>query len=106
MSFIELVNDYWGIGAVILGGLGYFFTHKKASIAYAKKVASDAILSAERKAEDLALNTGEEKFSWVVDKGYSYLPPIVKTFVSKELFAVLVQAVFDKAKKFAKDHHH
>jgi hypothetical protein len=104
MAFIDLVSQYWGVGAVAVGAGIYFVTHKSIAISYAKTKISKLMLAAEKAAEQLVLNTGSEKFDWVVDKGYDLLPSAVRIFISKPLFKSLVQELFDEAKAFALKH--
>jgi hypothetical protein len=104
MNFIDLLIQYWGVGAVAIAGVGYFITHKKVAVAYAKKTIGALMLAAEKAAEEFVLNDGLAKFTWVVEKGYDYLPSAVRMFVSKPLFAKLVQALFDEAKQIIESH--
>lgn len=40
-----------------------------------------------------------EKFAWVVEHGYQYLPKWLKFFLSEEAFRALVQSIFDSIVK-------
>jgi hypothetical protein len=98
MSLVDLVTQYWGVGVVVIGGGIYFATHKKIAMNFAKSTIKSLMLAAEKGAEQLILENGPAKLEWVVEKGYAMMPPIVKPFISKDLFRVLVQSLFDEAK--------
>ncbi|MCZ8512390.1 hypothetical protein O9H85_08080 [Paenibacillus filicis] len=100
----QIINQYWGIVSVFLFGVVYVITHYQASIAFAKKKAITLMLAVEKKAEQLALDNGQDKFNWVCDKGYDLLPSVVRLVVSKPLFKTIVQSLFDEAIAFAKQH--
>jgi hypothetical protein len=104
MSFIDIIANYWGVIVAIVIGGGYYFTHKKTATALAKSKIKTLIFAAEKGAEDFVLDNGPAKLEWVVEKGYVLLPPLVKAFVSKDLFRTLVQSIFDEAKDFIEEH--
>lgn len=99
MNMLDIVREYWGIIAVVIGGLVYFATHKKVAISFAKKQIQQLMLAAEKGAENLVLENGEAKMQFVVDKTYALLPPAIKVFVSKQMLTVLVQSLFDEVKE-------
>lgn len=105
MSLILFIlANYWGIGAVILVGFAYFITHKKVAIAYAKKRIGALMLAAEKGAEQLVLDNGQDKLDWVLDKGYDYMPAAVRLFISKPLFKEIIQELFNEAKSLVESH--
>ena len=65
------------------------------------KMVRGLIFLAEEKARQEVLKTGEEKFQWVVANGYQYLSATLKLFLSEELFAKLVQHIFNRIKEWA-----
>ncbi len=90
---LEILTQWWGIiGVVVMLVICYFVYGLEATKGHVK----DLIFLAEKKAREKCLETGKEKFEWVVEHGYSYLPSGLKLFISKDLFAAIVQAVFDK----------
>lgn len=104
MSFTEIIANYWGIGVAVVIGGGWAVTHKKAALAFTKSKIKTLMLAAEKGAEDFVLENGPAKLEWVVEKGYVVLPPLVKLFVSKDLFRILVQSLFDEAKEYIEAH--
>ncbi|EYE89602.1 hypothetical protein Q428_02020 [Fervidicella metallireducens AeB] len=83
---------YWGVLSIIIILVVYYFANKT----YAKKIALELMLYVEKKAEELSLKEGKEKFQWVLSQ-YDKLPSVVKTVVSKEAFEYLIQKLFDEA---------
>ena len=53
------------------------------------------IFVAEERAREKALETGQEKFEWVVFHGYQYVPAWLRVFLSEDAFRKLVQDIFD-----------
>jgi len=97
---LDFLMNYWGIiGVVVLFGIELYRERE-----VAVKRIRDLMFLAEEKGRKHILKTGEEKFNWVLDNGYAYMPPILKTFVSKDLFAALVQSVYDQIMKWADEH--
>ena len=45
----------------------------------------------------------EDKLQYVCDNLYSYLPSIAQIFITEELFKRIVQGLYDKSRKLAKD---
>jgi hypothetical protein len=103
-QILDFISNYWGFGATAVGALGYYFTHKASATAFAKSKIKLLMLSAEKYAEQLALDNGQAKFNWVVDKGYNMLPAPVRMFVSYPMFKQITQTLFDEAIAFAKSH--
>lgn len=55
-------------------------------------------------AEDLYKDytkSGNLKFQWVVETLYSYIPAIMKPFITKEFIGGIVQKAFDSIEKYA-----
>ena len=91
-TILEFVISWWGlIALVVIFALKLIFDYE----ATLKRI-RELIFLAEEHARKEALKTGQEKFEWVKEQGYQYLPATLKLFLSKELFGLLVQAVFDK----------
>lgn len=102
--FTNLVAYNWGLLVIAAVAVFYFVTHRKVAIAYAVSRIKTGMLAAEKAAETLVLTNGQAKLAWVVDKGYDYLPAAVRLFVSKPLFAALIQREFNVAVAWAEKH--
>ncbi len=63
----------------------------------------ELIFLAEELARKQVLKTGKEKFEWVKNNGYSYLPSWLRLFISEALYAKIVQEIFDKIKEWAEN---
>jgi hypothetical protein len=91
------LTNWWGlVGVAVALVVGLIF-YRKATIEMIKTL----IFVAEEKARHGILTTGAEKKAWVIENGYQYLPAAVKTFISKQMFGILVQYVFDQLVKWA-----
>lgn len=97
------LKEYWGIIAVVIMFGGFYIVDPKKSIEIAKDKAKDLIIEAKVKSEEYALATGKDKFAWVSENGYKMLPVSVKLFISKSLFEIIIQYVFDNVIDWAKD---
>ncbi len=98
-AILEFIVNWWGlIGFAIIVVLKFVYDRKN----MVEKIV-ELIFLAEEKAKKHVLKTGEEKFQWVIENGYQYLPTALKPFISREFYAVIVQAVFDRIVKWAKD---
>jgi len=96
-TFLKLVSDYWGLIIVATAMMGYLVYDYEAT---KKKIAS-LIFIAEERSRELALHTGQQKFNWVVQNGYKFLPAWLKFFITEEAFKILVQNIFDSIVKWA-----
>jgi hypothetical protein len=101
---MQFIIQYWGIILVVVLAALYAVFHYKQSYEFAKKVAIKFIFIAEKKAEDFLLTNGPAKLAWVVDKGYDLMPAGVRLIISKPLFKMIVQQLFDAAVELAKEH--
>lgn len=101
---LEYLTEYWGLLYWIVGlvlallGVEYLL-----ELDWVKKKAVELIFIAEEHGRKGALETGKEKFEWVKKEGYRYLPPFMKIILSEEAYGILVQTIFDRLKKWAKD---
>jgi hypothetical protein len=97
---LNFLASWWGlIGFVIVLIIGLLF-YRKQTLEWIKGL----IFVAEEKARRGLLKTGAEKKQWVIDNGYPYLPAVVKPFISKEAFGLIVQFTFDQLIKWAEQH--
>lgn len=96
---VDFLMQYWGIiVAALLIGLELIIEREAA----VKRI-RDLIFMAEEKARKGVLRTGEDKFEWVVDNGYKYLPPVLKVVLTEKAFRLLVQTIFDGIMDWASD---
>jgi len=97
-EFFDFVLSYWGlIGLALIFVLKAIFDWEAT-----KKRIRDLIFLAEELAQKKILETGKEKFEWVKNNGYAYLPKWLKLVISEELFEKIVQNIFDRIKEWAK----
>lgn len=102
-TIYSLLGQYWGIVTIVVAGLLYFGvdkTARKTAIKFAEKKAMTLMFGIEKKCEDFALQSGKDKFDWVVEKGYDLLPAPVRLIISPALFKTIVQGLHDDAVKF------
>lgn len=92
------LTSYWGIIIVLIGYATLFIFQRKT----AEKLLLGLMLQVEKSAEALALQTGDEKFKYVCDKGYELMPSAAKLLISKGVFINLAMQVYDKAKSYLK----
>jgi hypothetical protein len=94
---LTFLASWWGLIALIgIFALKLIFDYENTV-----KMIRGLIFLAEEKARKEVLKTGDEKFQWVVANGYQYLPATLKLFLSEELFAILVQHIFNRIKEWA-----
>lgn len=48
-------------------------------------------------------NVTEDKFQYVYDNLYDYVPTIIRIFITDETFKEIVQFLYDNTRKIAKD---
>lgn len=87
-----MLPEFWGIVAVILFIIVYYFVNRE----YAKKLALEFMFYIEKKAEELAITEGKKKYYYVVSQ-YDKLPAFVKSVITPDQFAHMVQELFDEA---------
>jgi hypothetical protein len=100
----EFLIQYWGLIVCFLAGVIYVLTHRQASLTFAKKRAIELMFYVEKQAESMALEQGKDKLKWVTENGYDLLPAAVRVFVSKPMFQIIVQEVFDTIIGLAEKH--
>jgi hypothetical protein len=99
-----LITDYWGLLGSFAFGVLYLVMHRGLAMSQAKKTAMTLMLAAEKKAEQLILITGQDKFNWVIDKGYDLMPAALRIFIGKPAFRMIVQELFDGTVRTAKQY--
>jgi len=92
------LTSYWGIIIVLIGYAALWIFQRK----MAEKLLLGLMLQVEKSAEALALQTGDEKFKYVCDKGYELMPSATKLLISKGVFINLAMQAYDKAKSYLK----
>jgi len=95
---MSTLTSYWGIIIVLIGYAILFIFQRKT----AEKLLLGLMLQVEKSAEALALQTGDEKFKYVCDKGYELMPSATKLLISKGVFINLAMQAYDKAKSYLK----
>ncbi|MHB8125845.1 MAG: hypothetical protein ACYDEJ_09450 [Desulfitobacteriaceae bacterium] len=100
-SFISAMSgfffNYWVIVLIfVLFGAYWIFQRKKA-----EQILLGLMLRAEKEAEALLLQTGDQKFEWVIQKGWELLPEGARVFIPKLLFVEIAQTLYNKAKDYA-----
>jgi len=90
-AVLQFISSWWGLLFVVIA-LVLMFIFQRQQL---KRLAIRLIFLAEERARQYALKTGKEKFSWVVEHGYQYVPVWLKLFITKAAFAAIVQAAFD-----------
>lgn len=96
---LQFISSWWGLLFVAVV-LILMFIFKRQQL---KKLAIRLIFLAEERSRAYALQTGKQKFDWVVEQGYQYVPVWLKLFITKATFAVIVQAAFDSIIDWAED---
>ena len=101
-NIVSFASAWWGLLTVLLFIIVFALLRWEQFKAYATQF----ILLAEERARQKALQTGQEKFQWVVTNGLLYMPTKLKIFITffatimgttrEELFGRAVQWLFDK----------
>ena len=98
MEFVlGIIKDYWGVLILLVGALIFLVSQGKAK---ALQILLSLMLRAEKEAEEYLLQTGDEKFSWVVERGYQLLPKVVRLIITYGMFEQLAKSAYDKAKQY------
>lgn len=94
---LQFIQSWWGIivAVIALVVLAIFDWQRF------KKRVLQLIFFIEEQARKKAIETGKEKFEWVAEHGYQYVPGWAKLFVSEAAFRLIVQKVFDSVFKWA-----
>ncbi|KIL36267.1 hypothetical protein SD70_31770 [Gordoniibacillus kamchatkensis] len=102
--WLQLLSDNWRLIAGFAAGVLYVAAHRGIALSQAKKMAMTLMLGAEKRAEQLILVTGQDKFNWVIDKGYDLMPAWLRMFIGKPAFRKIVQELFDNTVRIAKQY--
>ncbi len=91
------VNQFWGLLLVMAVFIIYLISQGRAK---AGQIVLSLMLRLEKQAEEYALQTGEEKFGFVVEKGYQLLPKYVRLVLSYKMFEELAGKLYEEAKSY------
>ncbi|AFL99779.1 hypothetical protein Desde_1354 [Desulfitobacterium dehalogenans ATCC 51507] len=91
------VQNVWGLLLVVAAFIIYLLSQGRAK---AGKILLSLMLRLEKQAEEYALQTGEEKFGFVVERGYQLLPKYVKIVITNKMFVELANKLYEEAKDY------
>lgn len=97
MSIETIFEIIKWVAILLLGGLSLYFKSKTALI---EKV-TGYIAQAEIKYKE-ATKAGGQKFEWVIDHLYVYVPAWLRPLITREVISQIVQYVFDGVQAYAK----
>ena len=89
-----------GIKILLAVTLGGFVMYYKSKVQLIKKV-SGLIAEAEDTFKSVT-KSGGQKFEWVVDRLFVYVPAWLRPLITKEVIGRMVQFTFDSIEKYAK----
>lgn len=95
--FLSYLQGYWGIILFIIGCVVFLIMQGRTK---ATEIILSLMLRAEKEAEDLVLQTGDQKFSFVVNKGYQLLPRTVRLFITFTMFEEMAKLLYKSAKEY------
>jgi len=96
-AVLGYIYQFWGLLLVVVVFIIYLISQGRAK---AGQIILSLMLRLEKQAEEYALKTGEEKFSFVVEKGYQLLPKYVRMFISYKMFEEMAGLLYAKAKEY------
>ncbi len=91
------VQEFWGLLLVAVAFIIYLISQGRAK---SGQIVLSLMLRLEKHAEEYALQTGEEKFGFVVEKGYQLLPRYVRLVISYKMFEELADRLYNEAKNY------
>ncbi|SHN88503.1 hypothetical protein [Desulfitobacterium chlororespirans] len=96
-TLLGYAQDYWGLLLVVVVFIIYLISQGRAK---AGQIVLSLMLRLEKQAEEYAPQTGEEKFGFVVEKGYQLLPRYVRLMISYRMFEELAGRLYEEAKNY------
>lgn len=96
-TVLSYLKDYWGLLLIVVAFCIYLVSVGRAQ---AKQILLSLMLRAEKEVEGYLFQTGDEKFSFVVTKGYELLPRYVRLIITYKMFEDMAQALYAKAKEY------
>lgn len=91
------LQAYWGLIIFVIGFVVFLVSQGKAK---ATKIILSLMLQAEKQAEALVLEVGDQKFSFVVSKGYELLPRAVRMVMTYSMFENMARTLYASAKNY------
>jgi len=91
------LQAYWGLILFVIGFVVFLVSQGKAK---ATKIILSLMLRAEKEAEGLVLQNGDQKLNFVVDKGYQLLPRTVRLFITYTMFEEMAKLLYASAKEY------
>lgn len=80
-------------------GFGFLSAYLKTKTTLKDKV-NEGIATAEEIYKD-STKAGGEKFEWVIDFLYQYVPSILKPIFTRDMISNIIQSAFDEIQKYA-----
>lgn len=96
-TVLSYAQEFWGLLLVVVVFIIYLVSQGRAK---AGRIVLSLMLRLEKQAEEYALQTGEEKFGFVVEKGYQLLPRYVRLVISYRMFEELAGKLYEEAKSY------
>ncbi|EHQ92077.1 hypothetical protein [Desulfosporosinus youngiae] len=91
------LQAYWGLILLVSGFVVFLVSQGKAK---ATKIILSLMLQVEKQAEALVLEVGDQKFSFVVSKGYELLPRAVRMVMTYSMFENMARTLYASAKNY------
>lgn len=96
-TLFSYLRDYWGLLLFVVAFIIYLVSVGRAQ---AKQILLSLMLRAEKEVEGYLFRTGDEKFAFVVSRGYELLPRYVKLIITYSMFEDMARALYAKAKEY------
>lgn len=80
-------------------GFGFLSAYLKTKSTLKEKV-NEGIATAEEIYKD-STKAGGEKFEWVIDFLYQYIPSVLKPIFTRDMISNIIQSAFDEIQKYA-----
>ena len=84
------------VGTVVFGFLSAYLKTKSTL----KSKVNEGIATAEEVYKDTT-KAGGEKFEWVIDFLYQYVPSVLKPIFTRDMISKIIQSAFDEIQKYA-----
>ena len=97
-AVFDFIFSYWGLVVLLV----VIITKAALDLERFMERLQILILVVEDKARDWALERGREKFIWVRESGYVYMPGWVKFVLSEKLYEKMIQRIYEEVFNFLK----
>jgi len=94
---VSNIQSYWGLILFVICFIIYLVMQGRSK---ATQIILSLMLQAEKEAEGLMLKTGDDKFMFVVDRGYQLLPANVRMFITYTMFEDMANTLYARAKNY------